>query len=288
MVRSPARRSPRPHDSWDALADIEVFITAAEAELQAMDRERSGPRRRGRKPDPDLRRRMLGLLWMLTIAGMQWRILGLLSGVPFTTLHSAFARWTRLGLWRRLGQRLAFDWRRACGDDPLPSAVVVDSRSQRSAPSCFARGIDGGKLIKGIKLHVICDKHGSLLDLELTPANVDDRVGASGMLPRLAELGFEGDLLGDSRFKGARFARVALGCDIHVLVSPGATAEGRFRPAGIRWVVERLFAWLSRYRRLNVVFDRAADLLAGHVWIAMISILARRLVRSQVIDPKRA
>ena len=60
MVRSPARRSPRPHDSWDALADIEVFITAAEAELQAMDRERSGPRRRGRKPDPDLRRRMLG------------------------------------------------------------------------------------------------------------------------------------------------------------------------------------------------------------------------------------
>jgi transposase len=287
MVRSPARRSPRSrprNNNWDALADINVFIAAAEAELQAMDRERSGPRRRGRKPDPDLRRRLLGLLWMLTFAGMQWRILGLLSGVPFTTLHSAFARWTRLGLWRRLGQRLAFDWRRACGDDPLPSAVVVDSRSQRSAPTCFARGIDGGKLIKGIKLYVICDKHGSLLDLELTPANVDDRAGASGMLPRLAALGFEGDLLGDSNFKGAPFALAALGYDIHVSVSPGATAEGRFRPAGIRWVVERLFAWLSRYRRLNVVFDRAADLLAGHVWIAMISILARRLVRSQAID----
>ena len=92
-------------------------------------------------------------------------------------------------------------------------------------------------MIKGVKLHAVCDKHGSRLDLELTPANVDDRVGASAMLPRLAALGFQGDLLGDSSFKGARFARVALGCDIHVLVLPGAIAEGRFRPAGIRWVI---------------------------------------------------
>ena len=290
MVSDPARCIPRPQsrDRWDALAEIEVFIYAAQAELEAMDRERTGSHRRGRKPDPDLRRRILGLIWMLTFAGMQWRIAGVLSGVPFTTLHSAFARWTRLGLWRRLGQRLAFDWRLACGDDVLPSAVVVDSRSQRSAPSCFARGIDGGKLIKGVKLHALCDKHGSLLDLEWTPANVDDRVGASVMLPRLAARGFQGDLLGDSSFKGAPFAQAALDYDIHVSVSPGSTSEGRFLPVGMRWVIERLFAWLSRYRRLNVIFDRAPDLLAAHVWIAMISILARRLVRSQVIDPQSA
>jgi transposase len=43
-------------------------------------------------------------------------------------------------------------------------------------------------------------------------------------------------------------------------------------------VVERLFAWISRYRRLNIIYDRAADLFAAHVWIAMISILSRRLV----------
>jgi hypothetical protein len=42
--------------------------------------------------------------------------------------------------------------------------------------------------------------------------------------------------------------------------------------------LERLFAWLSRYRRLNIVFDREPDLFAAHVWIAMISIIARRLV----------
>ena len=98
-------------------------------------------------------------------------------GVPFTTLHSTFARWARLGLWRRLGQRLAGDWRRACDDEVLPSAVVADSRSLRSAPTAWTRGIDGGKLIKGVKVFAICDKHGSLFDLELGPANTDDRAG---------------------------------------------------------------------------------------------------------------
>jgi transposase len=275
-----SRRVPRPSrgDGWNTLADVEVFIFAVEAELEAMDHERVGVHRRGRKPDPALRRRLVGLIWMLTFGGMQWRIAGLLSGIPFTTLHSSFARWSRLGLWRRLGQRLALDWRLACGDEVLPSAVVVDSRSLRSSPSAWARGIDGGKLVKGIKLFVACDKHGSLLDLELHPANTDDRAGVLPMLPRLAALGFQGDLLGDSGFKGAPFAAAALEHDIHASVSPGGTRDGRFLPNGIRWVVERLFAWLSRYRRLNIVYDRAPDLFAAHVWIAMISIISRRLV----------
>jgi len=280
-----ARRVPRPSrgDGWNILADVEVFVFAVEAELEAMDRERVGVHRRGRKPDLSLRRRLIGLIWMLTFGGMRWRIAGWLSGIPFTTLHTSFARWSvrgmpRTGLWRRLGQRLALDWRLACGDEVLPSAVVADSRSLRSSPSAWARGIDGGKLVKGIKLCVVCDKHGSLLDLELQPANTDDRAGILPTLPRLAALGFQGDLLGDSGFKGAPFAAAALAHDIHVSVSPGGTRDGRFLPNGIRWVVERLFAWLSRYRRLNIVYDRAPDLFAGHVWIAMISIISRRIV----------
>ena len=270
--------------SRDALADIEVFITAAEAELTAMERERIGVHRRGRKPDPVLRRRLLGVIWMLTFGGMQWRLAGLLPDIPFTTLHSAVARWTRLGLWRRLGQRLALDWRIACGDQALASALVVDSRSQRSAPTCLTRGIDGGKNIKGIKLHVVCDEHGPLIDLEVTPANHDGRTSALPMLPRLAELGFQGDRLGDNGYKGEPFAAQVRGHDMAVLVSPGGTPDGQFIPQGVRWVVERLFAWLSRYRRLNTVFDRKADLFVSHFWIAIISILARRLLRSQAVD----
>ncbi len=129
-----------------------------------------------------------------------------------------------------------------------------------------------------MKLFAVCDKHGALLDLELQPANTDDRAGVMPMLPRLAALGFQGALLGDSSLKGAPFAAAAIEHDIHVSASPGGTREGRFLPNGIRWVVERMFGWLSRYRRLNIVYDRAADLFAGHIWIAMISIVARRLV----------
>jgi hypothetical protein len=89
-----ARRVPRPRrgDGSNILADVEVFVFAVEAELEAMDRERAGVHRRGRKPDLSLRRRLIGPIWMVTFGGMQWRIAGWLSGVPFTTLHSAFAR----------------------------------------------------------------------------------------------------------------------------------------------------------------------------------------------------
>ena len=89
-----ARPVPRPSrgDGWNILADIEVFIFAVEAELEAMDRERVGVHRRGCKPNLALRRRVIGLIWMLTFGGMQWRIAGLLSGIPFTTLHSRFSR----------------------------------------------------------------------------------------------------------------------------------------------------------------------------------------------------
>ena len=57
--------------------------------------------------------------------------------------------------------------------------MVVDSRSLRFSPGAWARGFDGGKLVKGIKLFVACDKHGSLLDLELHRPTMP-----AGMAPR--------------------------------------------------------------------------------------------------------
>src|SRR5918997_4188135 len=89
-----ARRVPRPDrgDGWNALADIEVFVVAVEAELEAVDRERVGVHRRGREPDLAVRRRLIGLIRTPTFGGMRWRVAGWLSGVPFTTPHAAFAR----------------------------------------------------------------------------------------------------------------------------------------------------------------------------------------------------
>jgi hypothetical protein len=50
-------------------------------------------------------------------------------------------------------------------------------------------------------------------------------------------------------------------------------------PAGICWVVERSFAWLTRYRRLNTIVERSKDHLIVFVAISFSSILSRRLKR---------
>src|SRR4051812_8527237 len=128
---------------------------------------------------------------------MQWRAIGQLCDIPFGTLYTLFARWTRLGLWRRLLNRLIQTWRQACGDTPEPSAVIVDSRSCRSAPTCFGRGFDGGKKIKGIKIHFAVDKYGFPLAITVSPANVHDSKGIVPVLHQLA--GFKGTALGDLR-----------------------------------------------------------------------------------------
>jgi hypothetical protein len=123
---------------------------------------------------------------------MQWRAIGQLSGIPFGTLHTLFARWTRLGLWRRLLDRLRRAWRVACGDTPEPSTVVIDSRSCRSAPSGFTRGVDGGKKIKGVKVQVAVEKYGIPLAIDVTPANTHDTKGIIPVLRELAGQGFQG------------------------------------------------------------------------------------------------
>src|SRR5271156_1236978 len=136
----PAKTSLGP---WDAFADIDVFVDEVLAALAAM--AMNGARRMRSGPKPPLAgaalRKAVMAIWCVCFCGMQWRAIGLLRDIPFGTLYGLFARWTRLGLWRRLLNRLRRTWRLACGDTPEPSAVVIDSRSCRSAPSRFDRGI---------------------------------------------------------------------------------------------------------------------------------------------------
>ena len=209
---------------------------------------------------------------------MQWRAIGQLCDIPFGTLYGLFARWTRLGLWRRLLNRLRRTWRRACGDAPEPSAVVIDSRSCSSAPSCFDRGIDGGKKIRGVKIHLAVDKYGVPLAIDVSPANRHDTKGIVPVLRELADGGFQSSALGDLGYRGDRRAQAGEKFGITVeAIARGR--DGQFVPAGICWVVERSLAWVSRYRRLNTIFQRSKDHLVAFVAIAFISILGRRLKR---------
>src|SRR5919112_4347272 len=273
----PAKTSPA---SWDAFRDVEAFVDAVLAELAAMAADGTRSTRSGPKPSltgAALRKTIMAI-WCLCFCGMQWRGVGYLCDIPFSTLFTLFARWTRLGLWRRLLDRLRRTWRLACGDNAEPTAVVIDSRSCRSAPSCFGRGFDGGKKINGVKVHLGVDKYGIPLAIDVSPANVHDTKGIVPVLRELSGKGFRGSALGDLGYRGKRLAKAGEKLGITVK----AVARGRdgvFLPTGVCWVVERSFSWISNYRRLNTIFERTKEHLVAFVEIAFVSILSRHLKR---------
>ena len=101
----PAKTSPGP---WDAFADVDAFVDEVLVELEAMAKDGSRPMRSGPKPPlagAALRKAVMAI-WCVCFCGMQWRAIGQLCEIPFGTLYGLFARWTRLGLWRRLLDRL--------------------------------------------------------------------------------------------------------------------------------------------------------------------------------------
>ncbi len=272
-----AKTSPA---SWDAFSDIEAFVDEVLTELESMAADGTRPTRSGPKPPltgAALRKAVMAI-WCVGFCGLQWRAIGQLCDIPFSTLYTLFARWTRLGLWRRLLDRLRRTWRLACGDTADPSTVVIDSRSCRSAPSCFTRGIDGGKKIRGVKIQVAVEKHGIPLGIDVAPANTHDTKGIVPVLRELASQGFRGPALSDLGYRGKRLAKI--GEALGITVKPVARGrDGKFLPAGICWVVERSFSWLSRYRRLNTIFERTKEHLVAFIEIAFVSILSRRLKR---------
>jgi Transposase DDE domain. len=273
----PASTAPA---SWDAFADVDAFVDEVLAELATMTADGTRPNRVGPKPalTGAALRKAIMVIWRVCFCGMQWRAIGWLSGIPFGTLYTLFARWTRLGLWRRLLDRLRRTWRLACGDTAEPSTVVIDSHTCRSAPRCFARGVDGGKKVRGVKLHIAVEKYGIPLAIDASPANVHDTKGIVPVLRQLAGRGFQGPALGDLGYRGERLAKAteALG----ITVRPVARGRnGTFIPAGICGAVERSFGWLLLHRRLNTVVERTKEHLVAFIEIAAVSILSRRLKR---------
>jgi hypothetical protein len=122
-------------------------------------------------------------------------------------------------------------WRLTCSDTAEPSAVVIDSRSCTSAPSCFERGFDGGKKVRGVKLGV--EKYGIPLAIDVSPANTHDTKGIVPVLRELAGQGFRGSALGDLGYRGKRLAKV--GQKLGISVKPAAGMESSSRPAFAGW-----------------------------------------------------
>ena len=127
-------------------------------------------------------------------------------------------------------------------------------------------------------IHLAVDKYGFPLAITVSPANVHDSKGIVPVLHQLAGRGFKGTALGDLSYRGQRLTKAGEALGITIQPSAGGHS-GTFIPEGIRWVVERSLAWISRYRRLNTIFERTEGHLVAFIEIAFISILSRRLVR---------
>ncbi|WP_372399937.1 transposase [Azospirillum sp. HJ39] len=156
--------------------------------------------------------------------------------------------------------------------------MVIDSRTCPSAPSCFVRGVDGGKKIRGVKVHIAVEKYGIPLAIDAAPTNVHDTKGIVPVLRKIAGRGFQGTAIGDLGYRGQRLAKA--GEALGITIQPIARGHDCvFIPTGMAWVVERSFGWLSRYRRLNAIVERMKEHLVAFIEIAFISTLSRRLKR---------
>src|SRR3954452_4348715 len=93
-----AKTSPA---SWDALVD-EVLAELGAMAAAGTRLTRPGPKRP--MAGAALRKAVIAI-WCVCFCGMQWRAIAQLCAIPFGTLYTLFARWARLGLWRRLLSR---------------------------------------------------------------------------------------------------------------------------------------------------------------------------------------
>ena len=180
-------------------------------------------------------------------------------------MYQQAQRWLAAGCFDALADDLRAVLRLAAGRQAQPSAAILDSRTLRSTPENGERaGYDGAKRKRGSKLHLAVDTLGHLLALHVTAASADERaeVGrlaeavqeATGSSVRLAyvDQGYTGERAGE--------AAQAHGIALEVVKLPEAKKGFVLLPQ--RWVMERSFAWATRFRRLVKDYERYARTLA--------------------------
>jgi len=218
--------------------------------------------------------------------GIEWRALPV-DFPPWEAVYAFFQRWSQRGLPQRLTDRLRGRLRAALDRDRQPSAAIVDSQSVKGANTVGAasRGFDGGKNINGRKRHIAVDVEGFLLAVVVTAANVGDRMGAKLLVILLlntctrlkliwADSGYDGDPL-------ARWVRAVANITVEVIKR---TELHVFKVVPRRWVVERTFGWLMRYRRLVRDYERRPEHHEAMVYWATVMIMTRRLARMKNPD----
>ncbi len=260
------QRKPYPSDiSDDEWSFIVPYLT-----LMRLD----APQR-----DYELREVFNALRWMAR-AGAGWRLLPH-DFPPWPTVYQQTQRWLKAGVFEQIVHDLRVLLRLAAGRNAQPSAAIFDSRTLPSTVESGERaGYDGHKRKRGSKVHLAVDTLGHLLALYVTPANVQDRAAVAALATAVQEATGEHITLAyvDQGYTGEETADAAAEYGISLEVVKLPEAKHGFVLLPKRWVVERDFAWTTRFRRLVRDYERLPQTLAGLHLVAFAMLMLQRLI----------
>jgi transposase len=198
---------------------------------------------------------------------------------PWAAVYQQAQRWLAAGCFEALADDLRAVLRQAMGRSAEPSAAVIDSRTLRSSPESGTRGgYDRAKRKKGSKLHMAVDTLGNLLALHVTPANINDRAEVGRLLEAVQEAtgGSVETAFADQGYSGDAPAEAAQVHGVELVIVRLPEAKKGFVLLPRRWVAERSFAWMTRFRRLVRDYERYPSTLAALHVIAFVCLLLKQ------------